>query len=262
MDDNLAISASQWLASKDYDVVAVNDQMVSCNTEAWARTGALIGKHFIKWSVMPHSPAKMATLGKAIFDKGNLVHTKSNRLEEALGPYLRTGIVTGLKFGRLSQGNTRVVVFVDANDLSTDDVRALVRYWLSHSGSLRRIGRSPGQNLGEVYWGIFTLGLGGFRVNQPAEIYPVFVYGSEAKFEAACRDLLEDSVCEAVQDRSSMKNIVLPEAPVYCQAIFVCTANAHVEYLRSGRETRSAWRHYKKPKLAQRILQRKDMPSF
>ncbi|HEY6525391.1 MAG TPA: hypothetical protein VIY10_16525 [Solirubrobacteraceae bacterium] len=66
--------------------------------------------------------------------------------------------------------------------------------------------------------------------------------------------LRSKSVRRVARRRDTLKRFLLPLAPVYLQATLVCPPRREVAFAREARETRRAWRAYKKPKLAERVF--------
>jgi hypothetical protein len=255
--DAVARAAATWLEKQKCEVVRANGAVSHCDVVTWRKTLASFGITSVKASVSPHSvPWGFA---KTALVNGNRVHVNARRLEDALSVYTEMSAVLGVKLSRLTQGNTRLTAFVPADDLTPQEIRSLLDLWIENVGRLQAIGRSPGQTLGEVTVSLYTLGLTGFRVQQPVEIYPILLFSDATRFDHARAALIADSVRETCHHRESVARFVLPRAPAFLQAILVCLPTRTVAADDAARETRRAWRHYKKPKLASRVFAAADL---
>jgi hypothetical protein len=250
-------AAGKWLRDQGCEIVCIEENVATHDVTTWGRTMLQLGSATARMSVNAYMPS--LRMVRTAFRHGNKIQLKSKALDQALAPYAATSQVVGVKLGRLSQGNTRVMPLVLADDLTPDAIRRLCDGWIEAGPALQKIGRAPGQTLGEVTVGLYALGIQGFRIEQPAEIYPIFVYLDETRFAAAREQLVDGSVRELVHKRNSVGAFVLPKAPVFLQAVFVSVPSRTVATNEAARETRRAWRHYKKPKLAGRAFRADDL---
>ena len=251
-DTTFADRATTWLRKQHYEFIATEAGTANAEFETWRRTLKRLGIDTVMCSMRPHElPFRVA---KSFFVTGNRTQADPGKVAEAVRTYADESLAVGVRFGRLSQGNTRLVAFVAADTLSAEQVGGLLDRWVAAASALQQIGRSPGQTYGEAVVGLYTLGVGGFRIQQPVEVYPVLIVNDEARFGALRAELLADSTRECAPSRDTLKRFLLPLAPVYLQAILVCPPRREVAFAREARETRRAWRAYKKPKLAERVF--------
>jgi hypothetical protein len=251
-DATFADRATAWLHKQHYEFIATEAGTANAEFETWNRTLKRLGIDSMMCSLRPHQvPFRIA---KSFFVAGNRTQADPEQVAEAVRTYADESLAVGLRFGRLSQGNTRLVAFVAADTLSAEQIAGLLDRWAAAASALQHIGRSPGQTYGEAVVGLYALGLGGFRIQQPVEIYPVLVVNDDARFDILSAALLAESTRERYQRRDTLKRCLLPSAPVYLQAILACPPRGAVAFDRQARETRRAWRAYKKPKLAERVF--------
>jgi hypothetical protein len=247
-------AAAGWLTDERYELVHLQDELLESNVSTWSGTLRTLGRQVVVGSLNPNS--LYIKTAKTFYRQFDQVQVNEDRLDEALSPYLQTAAVTGVKLGRLSEGNTRVVAMLQGDHLAPADVDHIARSWLDQAPAMQAIGRSPGQTYGEIALGMFTWGITGFRVHQPAEIYPIVVYFDRDRYRAAKDDVLRNSVREYIPERTTVGSHVARKAPVYLQAIVACVPTQEVAFLADRHESRRAWRHYKKPKLAERVFTR------
>lgn len=245
-------AAAGWLTDERYEIVHLQDELLESNVSTWSGTLRTLGREAVVGSLNPNS--LYIKTAKTFYRQFDQVQVNQGRLDEALAPYLQTAAVTGVKVGRLSEGNTRVVAMLQGDHLTPADVDQIARSWLDAAPSMQAIGRSPGQTYGEIALGMFTWGLTGFRVHQPAEIYPIVLYFDRDRYRAAKEDILSSSVLEYIPERDTVRSHVARKAPVFLQAVVACVPSREVAFSADGHESRRAWRHYKKPKLAERVF--------
>ena len=245
-------AAGKWLRDQECEIVSIEESASKRDVTTWGETLLTLGADSIGLAINPATPS--LRMVRTAFRHGNRIQLNFAALDIALAPYADSSSVVGVKLGRLSQGNTRVMPIVVADNLTVAGVRDLCARWVQAAVAFQKIGRAPGQTLGELTVGFYTLGLQGFRIEQPAEVYPIFVYFDERKFASAIDDLLLHCVWEIEHKRDSLGGFVLPKAPVFLQALFVSVPARKVVTHEGARESRRAWRHYKKPKLAKRVM--------
>jgi hypothetical protein len=259
--DKAIRGAAQWLKDENYDVIIVDEATVASDIPRWSRTAKDVGGKLLLWSVKPHSTVLLPwSLTKSMFQRGSEVQVHKGRLQKALIAYRDIhGGALGVKFGRLTGGNTKVVAFVPADNLAPVDIQRMLGRWIDDAPALQKIGHSPGQTYGEFTIGLSTLGIAGFRFQQPVEIYPQFLYLNPDTFRRHVNTLLNESLIERLPKARHPGDYVVKQAPAFLQASFLHIPTGEIALLKSGHESRVRWMMYKKPKLASGIFDNKSL---
>jgi hypothetical protein len=250
--DRLVTAAAEWLSSEGYDIVMVHSEVRESQVATWSTTLRTLGGKMLM-SSLKESPLSFIDYGRTLYQRLDQLQVDEDRLAEALSPYADSAMVTGVRMGRLSKGNTTVLPLVQADGLLPADIIAIASRWLDEAPAWQRVGKSPGQSYGEVAIGIGSLGLTGFRFQQPVEIYPLLCFRDRNWYLRAKDDILRASVMEYVPKRQGA-GYILRKAPAFLQAIVACIPTAEVAFLSEGKESRLPWLHYQRPKLARRIF--------
>jgi hypothetical protein len=209
------VGAVTWLQEQEFDIIAFADATVAGDLPSWSKSARDVATKLATWSVMPHTTVTLPIgLTKALFRRSSELQLNRQRLELALAPYRCVdGAVTGVRLGKLTGGNTTLVTFVPGESHSPDELRQLLRHWLDQAPLLQAIGRSPGQVCGELYIGLAAWGMAGFRLQQPVEIYPVFVYRDADSFRWHADALLAEGLAERLPRAAHPGQFVAKQAP-------------------------------------------------
>ena len=153
--DTFVAAPRNWLHQQRCEVIRTNETVVHADFVTWRKTLTSFALTSVKSSASPHA-VPWGFARTALFN-GNKVHVQSARLEQALLPYAEVSAVLGLKLSRLTQGNTRLMAFVSADNCTPRDIESILDLWIERAPTLQSIGRSPGQTLGEVTVSLYTL---------------------------------------------------------------------------------------------------------
>jgi hypothetical protein len=252
--------AARWLTEEGYDAIVVDETMVANDLPSWSRTAKSLGGKLITWSVRPHSVVTLPWgLTKTMVQRGSELHVNGERLQRALLIYrdIHDGAI-GVKLGRITGGNTKVVAFVPADTLTPIDIRLMLNRWVNDAPAFQKIGHSPGQAYGEIAIGLSMLGAAGFRFQQPVEIYPQFLYYDLDAYRRHTKELLSDSLIERLPKPRHPGEYLLKQAPAFLQASFLYIPTGEIAMF-NGHETRVRWMMYKKPKLASGVFNNKNL---
>ena len=248
--------AAQWLKDEGCDVIVVGDETVNYDISGWSRTVKEVGSKLLLWSVKPHSTVTLPfSLTKSLVQRGSELQVNGKRLNQALTHYCGDhGGVVGVKLGKLTGGNTRLICLVPGDGLTPDGIHGMLSCWLNGAAALQKVGHSPGQSYGEFAIGLSVLGVAGFRFQQPVEIYPQFLYNNHDNFKAHAEALLDESVHERLPKIRRPDEYLLRKAPVFLQASFLHIPTGEMAALIDAHETRTRWVMYKKPKLVRGVF--------
>ncbi len=250
------VGAVTWLQEQEFDIIAFADATVAGDLPSWSKSARDVATKLATWSVMPHTTVTLPIgLTKALFRRSSELQLNRQRLELALEPYRCVdGAVTGVRLGKLTGGNTTLVTFVPGEGRSPDELRQLLRHWLDQAPLLQAIGRSPGQVCGELYIGLAVWGMAGFRLQQPVEIYPVFVYRDAGSFRRHADALLAEGLAERLPRAAHPGQYVAKQAPALLQGSLLLLPDGRLETRHDVHENRRRWALYKKPRLAFRVF--------
>jgi hypothetical protein len=255
------LGAVAWLQERKFDVIVMGDATLRGDLPTWSGSAKDVALRLAAWSAKPHTTVTLPVgLTRTIFQRGGELQVNRARLEVALEPYRDVrNCVTGLQLGSLTGGNTKVVSILDGETYRSTEIRSLLHQWLERAPQVQDIGRSPGQTYGEFAVGITTLGLAGFRFQQPVEIYPLFLYRDATMFRVHVGELLGGSFIERLPKASHPGQYLLKQAPALLQASFVLLSEHRLETRRDAHENRRRWALYKKPKLAHGLFDEKAL---
>jgi hypothetical protein len=252
--------AIQWLKDEGYNVILADEAIATNDLPSWSRTAIDVGSKLTLWCVKPHSTVTLPFgLTKSMVQRGGELQVNRKRLQHALNAYQDNhGGAIGVKLGSLTGGNTKVVIFVPGDTLTSDMIRRMLCGWVENAAVFQAIGHSPGQVYGEFAIGLWMLGAGGFRFQQPVEVYPQFIYLDSRTFSRHVNDLLAESLLERFPKVRHAGDYMFKKAPAFLQASFLYAPAGEMATLKDRHETRTRWLMYKKPKLAPGVFNAKS----